>query len=376
MLRSFSAHAGVSLSLALALSVLVGCSGSTSDGGASSGGTSSGGGSAISPMAAGVVTAMHDSLLTDIKALHSAAEAMQAAAPTPSDRGWDATLDAAALDATKAAWKDARTAYEHTEGALAPIFPDIDFSIDARYDDYLATLPQGDSYLFDDKGVTGLHGAERIMYADVIPANVVTFETTLTGYVPAAFPSTAAEASDFKKLLVGRIITDANTLQTQWTPAKIDLNGAFGGLVSLMNEQREKVNKAATGEEESRYSQRTMTDIRDNLEGTKKIYALFQPWLLTLTNATDPTMDGPTVDAAIEAGFAKLDALYSQVQGEAIPQPPASWSSEDPSAADLASDFGKLYSGVQAAVAMDAPDSVVVNMNQAATIMGFDQFTE
>jgi iron uptake system component EfeO len=221
-----------------------------------------------------------------------------------------------------------------------------------------------------------MHAAERIMYADAIPEKVVTFEMTLNGYEPAAFPATADEAGEFKNLLVARIIADAETLETQWTPAKIDLNGAFGGLISLMNEQREKVNKAATGEEESRYSQRTMTDIRDNLAGTKKIYALFSPWLRTKTNSADPTLDGPTVDAAIAAGFERLDALYSQVQGEAIPTPPDTWSSEQPSAADLQTDFGKLYTGIQAEVAHDSPDSIVFNMNQAATIFGFDQFSE
>jgi iron uptake system component EfeO len=360
-LRSFGAHIGASVALALTVSSLVGCS---SDG------------SSSAPTAESVVNAMHDSLLGDIQDLHAAALAMQAASPTPADRGWDATQDQAALDATKAAWKDARTAYEHTEGALAPIFPDIDFSIDARYDDYLATLPQGDTYLFDDMGVTGMHGAERIMYADVIPAKVVTFESSLMGYEPAAFPANAQEASDFKTLLVARIITDAETLETQWTPTKIDLNGAFGGLVALMNEQREKVNKASTGEEESRYSQRTMTDIRDNLEGTKKIYALFSPWLKTKTNAQDPTMDGPTVDAAIEAGFDRLNTLYAQTQGEAIPTPPDTWSSESPSAADLQTPFGQLYSGIQAEVDLSSSTSIVTNMNQAATILGFQVFTE
>jgi iron uptake system component EfeO len=363
-LRSIGARAGAPAALALVLSTLVGCSSDASTGNAT-------------PTPATVVKGMHDSLLTDLKSLQAAALAMQAAAPTPSDRGWDAQLDQDAILATKAAWKDARTAYEHTEGALAPIFPDIDYSIDARYDDFLAELPDGDTNLFDDQGVTGLHGAERILYADVIPANVVTFESSLTGYQPAAFPATADEAKSFKDLLLGKIITDANTLESGWDQSNnIDLNEAFQGLVSLMNEQREKVNKAATGEEESRYSQRTMTDIRDNLEGTKKIYAIFQPYLKTKTNANDPTLDGPTLDVAIEAGFSRLEALYAQVQGEAIPTPPADWSSESPSAEDLQSDFGKLYSGIQAAVAMDSPDSVVVNMNQAASAMGFDRFSE
>ncbi len=323
---------------------------------------------------AGVVTAMRASISTDITALQNATTAMVAAAPAATDRGWDLTQDQDALNATIAAWKDARTAYEHIEGATAPIFFDIDTSIDARYDDFLAALPNGDNDLFDDMGVTGLHAAERIMYSNVIPQRVITFEQTLMGYVPAAFPSNGTEATEFRTKLLPRMVTDANTLQAGWTPANINLNDAFGGLISLMNEQQEKVNKAATGEEESRYSQRTMTDIRDNLEGTKKIYALFSTWLKTKTS-TDPTMDGPTIDGKVMAGFATLDALYSQTQGEAIPTPPDSWSAENPSAADLATDFGKLYSGIQAAVAHDDPNSVVYNMNQAATIFGFAQFT-
>ena len=359
-LRPFGAQASVPMVLVLALSSLVGCSSDAS--------------SSSEPTPASVVSGMHDSLLKDIKDLQVAATAMQAAAPSPADRGWDATLDADAILATRNEWRKARTAYEYVEGALAPIFPDIDGSIDARYDDYLAELPNGDQNLFDDQGVTGLHGAERILYADSIPENVVAFEATLIGYEPAAFPATAAEAASFKNLLLGKIISDAEALEAGWDQAKnINLTEAFGGLVSLMDEQREKVSKAATSEEESRYSQRTMTDIRANLEGTRKIYAIFQPYLRSKSNAADATLDGPTLDLAIEAGFSKLDALYAQVSGDAIPTPPATWSSESPSAADLDSDFGKLYSGIQAAVSMDSEDSVVVNMNHALTAMGFDQ---
>lgn len=359
--HSLPARVGAVLACSCALHTLTACS--------------SDGSQAGSPTSESVVRGMHDSLSNDLQDLKAAALAMQAAAPMAADRGWDAALDRDAISATKAAWQDARTAYEHTEGALAPIFPDLDFSIDARYDDYLAELPQGDPNLFDDMGVTGLHGAERVIYAESIPEKVVTFEASLQGYAPAAFPATAEQASSFKTLLLGKIVRDADQLLSGWSNAQnINLSEAFQGLVSLMNEQREKVNKAATGEEESRYSQRTMVDIRDNLAGTKKIYAIFQPYLRSKTNPSDPTLDGPTVDAAIEAALAKLDALYAQVEGNAIPTPPATWSSEAPSTADLDSDFGRLYSGIRTAVSTDDPDSVVVNMNRAASVMGFEQF--
>src|SRR5262249_44102286 len=158
----------------------------------------------------------------------------------------------------------ARTAYEHVEGAIAPLFPDIDVSIDARYDDFMTQLAAqgGDADLFDDRGVTGMHAVERIVYADVTPARVVAFERSLPGYVPAAFPATAAEAAEFKTKLCQKLVSDAEELVAQWTPADIDAAIAFQGLISLMNEQREKVQKAASNEEESRYSQRTMADLR------------------------------------------------------------------------------------------------------------------
>ena len=159
-------------------------------------------------------------------------------------------------------------------------------------------------------------------------------------------------------------------------PAQIDIGGAFQGLVSLMNEQREKVNKASTLEEESRYSQRTMADIRDNLAGTEAIYELFAPWLVTRTHSADPTKDGPGTDARIRAGFKALHASYSAVPGAAIPQPPASWSSEHPSAEDMQTPFGALYGAVQAAVDPGNDASVVEAMNDAAGILGFPLFVE
>src|ERR1043166_1081887 len=70
-----------------------------------------------------VVSGMHDALLTDVQALHTAAVDLQTAAPTPSGRGWDKIQDAAAISAMTKAWLSARASYERTEGALAPLFP-------------------------------------------------------------------------------------------------------------------------------------------------------------------------------------------------------------------------------------------------------------
>lgn len=370
---------------ALSLSFLAmaqGCS--SSDSGAATPAPSSGSSSGDAAAAAKtdaqyqqeVVSQMHDALLADLDALVQAATEMQAAAPTPTGRGWTAE-DAAAIQKAKEAWIRARAAYEHIEGALAPIFPDIDASIDARYDDFLSELNgKGDDNLFDDQGVTGLHAVERILWADSAPAHVVDFEKSLPGYKAASFPSTEKEAQDFKNILCKRVVLDATELRDQWQPAKIDIAVAFQGLISLMNEQREKVTKASTNEEESRYSQRTMTDMRANLEGTQKIYALFKPWIMTKANATDPSKDGKAVTAKIDDGLAKLTTIYAGVQGDAIPQPPATFSAESPSPSDLDTPFGHLYSSVKDAVDPNLDGSVVEEMNSAATLLGFPLFKQ
>lgn len=313
------------------------------------------------------VQGMHDALLADVAALAQATAELKDAAPTPADRGWDTTADAAAIASMRASWIRARSAYEHVEGALAPLFPDIDTAIDARYDDFLADLTAqgGDTYLFDDKGVTGMHAVERVLYSDTIPARVVTFEKSLPGYVAAAMPATAKEAADFKELLCAKLVADTKALLAEWTPAKIDVRIAYAGLVSLVQEQREKVQKASTSEEESRYAKRTMTDLRDNLAGTKKVYAVFAPWIVAKSS------DGAAIDGEITRGLDVLEAAYATVQGEAIPEPPATWSAEAPSATDLATPFGKLYSAVLAQTDPSQPASVVARLDAAGALLGF-----
>ena len=323
------------------------------------------------------VTGMHDALLHDLGELVTQSTALCEAAPTPTGRGWDATLDADAFARMKTSWTKARTAYEQIEGALAPIFPNVDHSIDARYDDFLADLsPNGDPDPFDAAGATGLHAVERVLYADVVPANVVALEASLEGYRAARFPATDAEAASFKNGLCAKLVTDATALRDEWTPANVDVAVAYQGLVSLMNEQREKVQKASSGEEESRYSQRTMADIRDNLSGTRTVYAIFKPWIRSKVNASDPSKDGVKIDEAIEAGFASIDAAYQKVDGDAIPAPPATWSAESPSDADLMTPFGQLFSKVNDSVDPEKSDSVVTQMNAAADLLDFPELSK
>lgn len=332
----------------VALLVLVGCGGKSDD-----------------DFKAEVVASMHDSIGEDLAALAAAARELQAAAPT---HAWSATTDAAAITAMKAAWKQTRIAYEHVEGATAPIFPDFDFSMDARYDDYLADIgPGGDVTPFDDLGATGMHSVERILFSADIRDEVITFESSLPGYRAAAYPASDADAVTFKTEMLQRLIDDADALHAQWQPAAIDIGAAYQGLVGLMNEQKEKVNLAATGEEESRYANVTLFDLRTNLAGTRKVYEVFRAWI--------ESKGGASADARIQTRFGELEQLYGEA-GDALPPVPATWSSDQPSATDLATPFGMMWQKIREAVDPSAGGSVVFEMNEIATLLGFPEFVE
>jgi iron uptake system component EfeO len=333
-----------------------------------SGCSSSADGTSDASYRAEVTKGMHDSLALEIADWKKAAADLANFAPVTSGRGWDATQDAQAIANMKEAWKRVRVAYEHIEGVIAPLFPETDFVTDARYDDFLIELKgQGDDNAFDSEGVTGQHAIERILYADAIPPYVVEFESKLPGYKPARFPANETEASDFKNKLCARLISDIVGLESEWQPVKIDLSGAYTGLIALMNEQGEKVNKAATQEEESRYANRTLADLHANLEGTVEIYDLFQPWIVSKSGSAN--------DKNIQSGFGQLRTAYGETPGEAIPQPPSTWSSIHPTPQDLATPFGKLFSAVREAVDPEKEGSIVQEMNNAAKLLGFEVFT-
>src|SRR5438309_734522 len=79
-----------------------------------------------------LVSDMQASMLVDVQKLADASKALQAAAPDKA-AGWNE----ANIKAMKVEWVRARAAYEQVEGAVAPLFRDIDGSIDERYDGFL-----------------------------------------------------------------------------------------------------------------------------------------------------------------------------------------------------------------------------------------------
>ena len=202
----------------------------------------------------------------------------------------------------------------------------------------------GDQDLFDDQGVTGMHAIERILYADTIPPSVVIdFEKALPGYEAAAFPGDRGRGGGVQDQALRAArhrhddAADAVDSRRRSTSAR-----AFQGLISLMNEQREKVNKAATGRggvallaaHAGRHPRATST-------APKTIYALFQPWILskTATAAASDDRDHRRLRRARRGVRRRTPATRSRAR-------PRRGARKPRRATDLATPFGKLYSAV------------------------------
>jgi iron uptake system component EfeO len=200
-----------------------------------------------------------------------------------------------------------------------------------------------------------------------MPAPVLAFESGLPGYKAAAFPATQAEAADFKDKLCGRFVADVKKMRDDFAPLALDASAAYRGVIGSLQEQIEKIDLAATGEEESRYAQFTLADMRANVAAGEMTYKAFQPWLLDKTEE-----GGPSVDAEILAGFGRLNAAYSAISGDALPPLPEGWSSAAPPPAALETPFGKLFVSVRAEAEAERESSLVSAMLKSATILAVE----
>jgi iron uptake system component EfeO len=317
--------------------------------------------SAMEVEATVAVKALVDAQVTK---LVQAAKDLQEAAPEPDADGWNREDDADAYEDMVAAWKRARTAYENIEGPIAALFDELDVATDARYDAFIEENG-ADEDLFDDENVTGMHAIERILWSDRTPEYVVKFEANLDGYKAAAFPKTEAEADAFKNKLVKRLVDDCTTMKEEYATVALEPTTAFGGIVASVEEQSEKTNLAATGEDESRYAQNTLADMRANLSGARAVYGAFKAWI--------ESTDGDTT--AIEAGFKRLDDAYKAVDGDALPKVPDGFDPDDPSEADLDTPYGKLYQLLLDETDPDEEKSLVHIITEAAEGIGvsFDE---
>jgi iron uptake system component EfeO len=316
-----------------------------------------------------IVSMMHTLMLGELQDLNQAAIDLQAAAPATFALGWDPAKDSGAqIDTMKEAWSRTRLHWERAEGPIAPMFSDLDVAIDSRYEDMIQALPAGDPDPFDGQGMIGMHAIERILYAPG-PMAVADHEQTVAGanYAAAAWPTSDAQAAEFKNGLCQRLVTDTQMLLTQWKTKSIDLAAVFTGLTGLISLQSEKVGLAAMNQQESRYSQTTMTDLRSNLAGTRAVYDLFELWLATKAYGT-------MLDMNAKAAFDRLDGQYMNVSGDAIPDPPPSWTNP-PSPVDTVTQFGTLYIAVTNEADPSRSGSAVDTMNLVAQALGLPQFT-
>lgn len=298
----------------------------------------------------------------------NASIALRAAAPAPDADGWNDQADVAAVAAMKTQWAATRVAYEKIEGAIAVLFPDYDLSTDERYDGFLSdTGPDTD--LFDGTGVTGVHAIERILWAGHAPADVVAFESALTGYMPARFPADMTQATEFRDGLATRLVTDTQAVQQMFAPLTLDTAAAFRGVIGSLGEQIEKITLAADGEDESRYGQHTLADMRANLDGGKNTYNAFRDWVRSEAG-------GPALDTDILAGFDRVAALYAAVSGDALPPVPAGFDPAAPTADQLMTPYGKIFTGLAQESAGDDPTSLVSKMSAAADLIGIPQLPQ
>lgn len=299
------------------------------------------------------ILAVKATIATELDALADAATALRDAAP---DHPWS-TAERATL---RERWGTTRDHYERIEGAVAMLFPNFDHSIDDRYEGFVERARDADP--FDGEGVTGMHAIERILWADEHPEPVRAFEARLHLGQPARAPATDDEARAFKAGLLTRLVTDCATMRDQFRPLALDPAAAYRGVLGSIEEQLEKVNLGGTGEAESRYAQRTLDDMRENLAGGRAIIDALAPWL---------EAEAPTILPSIRAGFDRLAAAYYAIEGPALPAIPEGWPRRlEPTDEQLGTPFGQLYATVRHEADPDDPTSLLSAMVQGADGLG------
>jgi len=296
----------------------------------------------------------------EIEALAHAADDLRAAAPEPDEDGWSIAHDRASVDAMRRAWRRARIAYEHVEGAIAILFPETDAAIDGRFERE-AEL-RIDARPFDANGFVGMHAIERILWSDAIPPPVLAFETPLLGFVPARTPSSAEEARAFRDELCAHLVRQVRAMQEALGPVALDDATAWRGIEGSIEEQSEKVLLGTTGQDESRYAAITLADMRANLEGARAVLDAFAPMI-----AAHP--EAAAHRAQIDADLVALQHAYAS-DGDALPDAPMSFDPDAPSAADLATPYGQLFAILSRATSAREEGTLAWHLRAAGLAMG------
>jgi iron uptake system component EfeO len=313
----------------------------------------------VTPTQAQALAAVKAYVASNLDALAGAALALQRAAPVPDPDGWSSATDQPAVDAMKAAWRQAREAYLHIDSAVEVLFPALAVSMDERYDGFVDLASDDD--LFDGQGVTGLHAIERILWAGEPRPEVLAFEQGLAAYRPAAFPRTQAQAEAFARQLCARLVNDAETMRTRLPGLGLDVSAAYRGVVRALSRQSDALATAGTGEEASRYANQPLAEMRARLEGGQAVQAAFAPLLRSMPG-------GPALVDRIDAGLARLSAALAG--GAQLPPVPGTWMAASPSAADLATPFGMLHTLLETESNPKDPASLMSALAQAAGALG------
>lgn len=103
--------------------------------------------------------------------------------------------------------------------------------------------------------------------------------------------------------------------------------------------------------------------MRTNIAAARDTYNAFRPWLLTKEG-------GAEVDAKIDAAFAKLKEGYDKLPGDALPDVPEGWTSDNPSPTLLETPFGALFQLVRFQSDPKEEGSLVFEMNASAELLG------
>lgn len=304
-------------------------------------------------------------LAREMAALERAGRELREAAPAPDADGWNARDDADAVRRMRSAWGRMRDAYEHIEAGVVVLFPETDVAIDGRFETFAESGRDRDP--FDGEGVTGMHAVERILWADSVSPQVLAFERSLREgavFFAPAFPRDAREAAAFRDGLVRRLVDDVSAMRAAFAPLALDPAAAYRGVVSSMREQHEKVDLAATAEEESRYARRTLADMRANLAGGRALLACFRPWL----RAAGHEAEAADLDARIAAVQARYDAL----PGDSLPPVPEGWNPDAPTPAQRATPYGALHTFLGAEADPDRAGSLAARMVRAGQFLGIE----
>ncbi|TAK25136.1 MAG: EfeM/EfeO family lipoprotein [Myxococcaceae bacterium] len=301
----------------------------------------------------------------EMAALEAATRELQRAAPVPDADGWSAASDPAAVRSMRASWGRMRDAYEHIEAAVTVLFPETDVAIDARYEGFAEDGPDRDP--FDGRGVTGMHAIERILWADRVRPEVLAFEASLregTVYTAPAYPSDARQAAGFRDALVQRMIDDVAAMRRAFGPLALDPAAAWRGVVSSVREQHEKVDLAATAEEESRYADRTLADMRANLEGGRVLLGCFRPWF---REAGREALAGE-----IDRRMARIQAMYAALPGDSLPAVPVGWDPDAITEAQRSTPYGALYTWLGGESDLEREASLASMMVRAGQRLGIE----